>query len=142
MSSQKGANYERDLVRLLDDLGYAVMRSPASGAATKRNQPDLLVGRAHKIRFRSGRLYSDAMALELKSGKQTTLYVDSAEVEALESFASDFGATPYLVARSTRRDIDQGFYFIPPENARMTDGGNYGLPMDSLEDRAEVVFRE
>ena len=43
-SNSKGSRRERELVNKLDEDGYAVMRAPASGAATERELPDVLAG--------------------------------------------------------------------------------------------------
>lgn len=140
MSAAKGARYERKLVRLLDDTGYTALRLPSSGSATDRDLPDILAG--EPVEGSHGQRLSKAMALELKSGRATTLYVESEEVAALERFARGFGATPYLCARPTTRDSETAYYCVRPDDARLTDGGLYGLPIAELDDRAEVVFYE
>ena len=42
--SKTGSKEERDLVNMLWDVGFAAMRAPASGGATKRPLPDVLAG--------------------------------------------------------------------------------------------------
>lgn len=124
-----GSSYERRLASLLDTLGYAVVRSPASGSVD-RDQPDLLAGHPTEGRI----------ALEIKSGKASTLYVEEAETLALERFAALFDADPYLVARWTSWDTGREYYCVAPENARMTDSGSYGLPKADIEERASITF--
>jgi len=79
--TDKGTTAERNLVNLLDDAGFAVMRSPASGAATQRAQPDVLAGDGINL-----------YAFEAKrfSGSQT--YLSQDEVMALREFAGNMGA--------------------------------------------------
>lgn len=124
-----GTSYERDLARLLDGLDYHVMRSPASGSVD-RDQPDLLA--AHPT--------EDTLALELKSGKADILYVEESEVLALERVAAAFDATPYLVARFTSQATPAAYYTVAPRDARVTEGGNYALPVGGIEGRASITF--
>ena len=140
--------YEREFVNTLDSIGYGIMRCPGSGGGTDRELPDVLVGRPRAVpresvgplgvRDVSGRL-SELWAVEHKSGQDTTLYVTAREVEDLREFADAWGARVLLGARFKRQNEDRRHYLVPPENARMTDGGNYGLPESDIEDRAVAV---
>jgi len=157
-----GSDRERELVETLEATGYAAMRCPASGGATTRELPDVLCGRkqgwrdhlepiSHAARLNRSHTavqkgannigtLSDSYAIELKSGKSTTLYVQPEEVEALESFAERFGATPLLAARFTSRASPVRIYGVRPMNARKTDSGTYGLPQTDIEERASVIW--
>lgn len=121
-----GSNYERKLASILHDKDMAVMRSPASGAGTARNQPDILAASPT----------TETMALELKSTSDTIAYVNEQEVLDLEAFAALFNAEPYLVARFTSRGTPTHYYFVRPEDARYTDGGNYALPLEDISERS------
>jgi len=125
-----GSDRERELVDTLEATGWASMRCPSSGAGTTRELPDVLAGCPTRR----------ALAIELKSGKSTTLYVQPEEVEALESFAERFGATPLLAARFTSRASPVRIYGVRPMDARKTDSGNYGLPQSDIEERASVIW--
>jgi len=134
-----GSSRERELVDTLEATGWASMRCPSSGAGTKRELPDVIAGqpmRAHVSEIKCGK----SLAIELKSGKSTTLYVQPEEVEALESFAERFGATPLLAARFTSRASPVRIYGVPPSDARKTDSGNFGLPQSDIEERASVIW--
>lgn len=155
--------YEREFVNTLAEAGYGAMRCPASGGGVDRELPDVLVSRPRAAPREcigdvglteqatignDGTPYgtlAEVWAVEHKSGKATTLYVESGdedergEVEELEQFAEWFGARPLLAARFKRQNTDRRHYLVPPENARMTDGGNYGLPECDIEDRAVAV---
>lgn len=136
-----GSDRERELVETLEATGFAAMRCPASGSATTRELPDVICGKEHLGAVQHFQEpVSMAYAIELKSGKSTTLYVQPEEVEALESFAERFGATPLLAARFTSRGSPVRIYGVPPSEARKTDSGAYGLPVDSIEDRASVIW--
>lgn len=124
-----GSDRERELVNTLEACGWAAMRCPSSGSATTRDLPDVLAGNP-----------GASVAIELKSGKGTTLYVDQQEVEALERFADRFGATPLLAARWTSQATGVKIWGVPPTDARKTDSGNYGLPVEDIQERAAVVW--
>lgn len=152
-SGRKGTRYEQQLVRFLHDAGYGALRLPSSGSATDRDLPDVLAGypvvypygkhdrievedRSH---VQSDRFATDTLAVELKSGKATTLYVDESEVEDLRAFAERWGATTYLGARPTTQATGREHYLVRPDDARRTDGGRYGLPRADLAERASLV---
>ena len=98
MTSQtKGSRVERELVRLLDEAGFAVMRAPASGAATTRELPDVLAG--------NGKLF---YAFEVKSSSKNTIYLTGQEVEALVYFSQNFGAKARIGVRFDR----EKWYFL------------------------------
>lgn len=150
-SAAKGTRYEGELVTTLQDLGFGVLRAPSSGSATDEDLPDILAGRSYRpiggLRLerearapRIGDRYSAAWAIEHKSGNDSTLYVKEDEVVALKGFAAAFGATPLLGARFTTQSSPTAHYLVKPENAHVTDGGNYGLPLSDIQDRASVIF--
>ncbi|MHC1586332.1 MAG: Holliday junction resolvase Hjc [Candidatus Hecatellaceae archaeon] len=84
----RGVREERELVRLLDRLGFAVVRSPASGSRTKLDRPDLLAGRRGLI-----------LALEVKATGKEVLYLKRESVEQLIRFSDRFGAKPYVAVK-------------------------------------------
>lgn len=126
-SNAKGNRNERQLVNLMDDMGFAVMRAPASGAATERELPDVLAGR-------DGLFY----ALEAKSASSDRIYVDGVEVSDLTYFASQFGAHARLAVKfdvehgdpAYGDDDRSGWYVLPPRRCHVTDGGNYRIKKD------------
>ena len=83
--SKKGSVEERDLVNKLWDAGFAAMRAPASGGATKRPLPDVLAG--------NGDLY---LAIEVKSSRNEHIYIDKEKITNLIEFSDIFGATAYV----------------------------------------------
>jgi len=118
VSKSKGDRYERRLVNLLDAAGFVVMRSPSSGSATEREQPDVYAAR-------DGERY----AFEVKylgQGEDYT-YLDGEEIEALEEFARVADAIPLVVGRWWRKPTFRLYFGRElPE----TDGGNYRLDRD------------
>ena len=83
-----GREYERKLVSLLDDHGWAVMKSPSSGSGTARDQPDLLAG--------SMAVDMPPLAIEAKTTSKNAYTVESEEADQLVSFAVRFGAVPVV----------------------------------------------
>jgi len=131
------SRYERELLGALEATGWAGMRAPASGGATDRDLPDLLVGRRKRTLTKS-------LAIELKTTSSTTAYLDDAEITALERFAHDFGARPLLAVKFKRAGgTRSGYWLVPTTATRRTDSGRHGLPVSDIEERAvKVVYPE
>ncbi|MFB6310688.1 MAG: Holliday junction resolvase Hjc [Salinirussus sp.] len=118
-SNRKGDRRERELVNVLDEAGFAVMRAPASGAATARELPDVLAG--------NGEVF---YAIEAKSSSGDPIYLENAEVYALVSvFARNFGAIPRIAVRFDRED----WRFFHPSDVHQTDGGNYRVKRERID---------
>lgn len=120
-----GSDYVRTLSLLLSDKGYSVMSSSSSGV-TGREQPDILAASPT----------SEVMVAKLVFTPDPIAEVEEQEVLELETFASLFNAQPYLVARFTSRGTPTNYYFVRPEDARFTDGGNYALPVEDIAERS------
>ena len=115
-ANSKGDRRERELVNLLDERGFAVMRAPASGSATDRELPDVLAGDGDRF-----------YAIEAKSSAGDPIYLDGEEVEALVYFSRNFGAKPRVAARFDQMD----WYFFHPADLHTTDGGNYRVKQET-----------
>lgn len=113
--SKTGSVEERDLVNKLWDAGFAAMRAPASGGATKRPLPDVLAG--------NGKLY---LAIEVKSTRQEHIYIDNEKITNLIEFSEIFGATPYVGAKFIRKP----WRFIKLEDLHKTRKENYRVNTD------------
>ena len=116
MSSKKGDRRERELVNMLDDAGFAVMRAPASGSATPRELPDVLTGDGE-----------DFYAIEVKSSGGDPIYIDGEEISDLEFFATGFGAQAQVGVRFDH----EGWYFFDPDVLHVTNGGNYRVKKET-----------
>ena len=129
-SNSKGDRRERELVNLLNERGFAVMRAPSSGSATERDLPDVLAGDGETF-----------YAIEAKSSSGRPVYLDGEEVEALVYFARNFGAKPRVGVRFDRED----WYFFHPGDLHVTDGGNYRVKKEKAlaegTDLAELTGR-
>jgi len=115
-ASRKGNRRERELVNALDDAGFAVMRAPASGAATERELPDVLAGNG-----------DDFYAIEAKSSSGRPIYLEGEEVENLVYFARNFGAKPRIAVRFDRED----WFFFHPGDLYTTDKGSYRVKKET-----------
>jgi len=116
MSNAKGNRTERELVNLLDEAGFAVMRAPASGSATTRELPDVLAG--------NGDVF---YAIEAKASSGDPIYLTGEEVEALVYFSRNFGAKARVGVRFDR----EPWYFFHPGDLYVTDGGNYRVKKET-----------
>lgn len=116
MSNEKGDRRERELVNLLDEAGFAVMRAPASGSATSRELPDVLAG--------NGEIF---YAIEVKASAGDPIYLSGDEVEALIYFSQNFGAKSRIAVRFDRED----WYFFHPGSLHVTAGGNYRVKKET-----------
>lgn len=82
---RKGTDSERELVNMLWRAGFAAIRSPASGAATKNPLPDIIAG--------NGKRY---LSIEVKSSSKDRFYIKKEDIKDLVTFSKRFGAEPYL----------------------------------------------
>jgi len=112
---KKGSNEERDLVHKLWEKGFAAMRAPASGGATKRPLPDVLAGNSE--------IY---IAIEVKTTTKEKIYVDSPQIDALQEFSDIFGAKPYLGIKFKYTK----WLFLDPDSIERTRSNNYRIEKD------------
>ncbi len=115
----RGIDDERSLVNLLYAKGFAVMRAPASGAATKMPRPDILAGKRVK-----GLQY----AIEAKTTHERTLYAEKESINQLLLFADTFGCRPLLAVKFKGRR--RTWLFLHPSQLTQTKGENYRLTYD------------
>lgn len=125
-----GDRYERQLVVRLDLYGYAVMRAPASGAATQRDLPDLTASKEYYNRTTKC-VVTDRYAIEAKAWDEKHLRFTEEEVVKLCTFATTGGYTPMLGGRWSG---DTTWYFRRPADTYQTDGGNYRLTRPDPDD--------
>lgn len=124
MSNAKGDRTERELVRRLDEAGFAVMRAPASGSSTSRELPDVLAG--------NGTVF---YAIEAKSSSGDPIYLTGEEIESLTYFGQNFGAKPRVGVRFDRED----WYFFHPDELHWTDGGNLRVKKEKAVLEGETI---
>ena len=101
-STGKGVRGERELINLLWNRGYAALRAPASGAASRTPRPDILAGNSKLKRL---------LAFELKVTHKHSIYVEKEQIFGLAEFSRRFGCKPYLGVKFTARR--QPWIFLP-----------------------------
>lgn len=153
--------YERELINAFDTLDIPSMRAPSSGSSTSRELPDILaswsigvedicnqIQQSTGLREDEGPLeaakslapLSKPYGIEHKAQQGTTLYVDADEVEKLIKFCESFGARPRLGARFREQRHPVDHFLVHPDDARTTDTGRYGLPVEDIESRASEII--
>ena len=100
----KGANAERELIHLFWSNGWVSVRVAGSGSM-QYPSPDVLASNGKRI-----------LAIECKTSKNDSKYIDKAQIDDLKIFASDFKAEPWVGIRFARTD----WYFLKPEEAEIT----------------------
>jgi Holliday junction resolvase len=114
----RGIQDERSLARLLWERGFAVMRAPASGAATKMARPDLVVGsRDRGLQF----------AIEVKTTRRDVLYIQGPSIAQLLEFSQRFGCQPIVALKF--KGHKQPWLFIHPYQLLTTPGLNYKISL-------------
>lgn len=106
----RGIEDERELVRKLDKLGFAVLRAPASGSRTKLDRPDILAGRK-----------SFCLALEVKTTAKNILYLEKASVSQLLRFSEKFGAKAMVAVKFKHKG--KGWLLLEPRELSPTTRG-------------------
>ncbi|HIP75439.1 MAG TPA: Holliday junction resolvase [Thermococcus paralvinellae] len=119
MRYRKGASAERELIKMLEKEGFAVIRSAGS------KKVDLVAG--------NGRLY---LCIEVKSTKGENLYVSREDVDKLMEFAEKFGGKAVIAVKF----LNSGWYFLYP-NQLTESGKNYKVSLKDAKYRG-LTFDE
>ena len=117
MSKEKGSRAERELLAMFWENGFGGYRSAGSGS-TPLPSPDLLVG--------NGKRY---LAIECKSLKSKTKYLEIEQIKELIEFSKKFGAEPWIGLRFN----NIGWYFIQPHRLEKTKNGSLIASLEFLE---------
>lgn len=120
----KGAQYERDLVNKIEDMGGGAMRCPTSGGGTDRDLPDVIA------RLPNKKLIVTELKFIGHSRKTNAIRLQNEEVDSLERFGRSFQAKPFACGRFAG-DTDFYFWFLGELNdceksysvSRPVDGG-------------------
>ena len=114
----RGAQDERELVRLLWRRGFAVIRAPASGGSTKMPRPDIVAGNSEReVQF----------AIEVKSTHSESLYITHESLSQLVDFAQRFGCQPIVAIKFKGRG--KSWLFVEPQQLTMTSGLNFKITL-------------
>ena len=108
----KGTNTERELIHLFWKNNWAAHRIAGSGSSHYPS-PDIIAGNVLR-----------KVAIECKSSRVTTIYLDKQEVDELKKFCSAFGAEPWISVRF----LQEPWYFISTDDLHETEG-HYGVSL-------------
>lgn len=84
-----GRRYERKLILLFDDSGWAFMKSPSSGSGRSDDQPDMVVGKATVEGL-------PPLGIEAKTTAKDACTIKEDEAEQLRRWCELFGAVPVI----------------------------------------------
>mgnify|MGYP000336127996 CR=1 FL=1 len=105
-------DYERTFVRIFAQTDHWwAQRAAASGSATEADLPDATL--AHD---------GLAFATEMKTSGSAYIYLDEAEVQALQRYAAAYGMISLVVGRFKG---ERAFYVWNPADMDRTDSGKY-----------------
>ena len=79
---RKGANMERELVKMFKEIGWGAIRISGSGIMDKA--PDISAGRPRQL-----------LVIERKSSKKDVIYIKPEEVLNVISYSVKFGGEPW-----------------------------------------------
>jgi len=124
-----GVQQERDLALRLWEMGFAVVRAPASGAKAKRLlYPDL-------VAIRSGKIY----VFEVKTRiKEEPIYIEKEQVEKLVEFIKRSGGKGYIAVKII--GSTGGWKLVPLEMLKKTKSGNYKLDDEALSKAVSLKY--
>jgi len=132
MSTKKrAADYERQLMNLFWDNGFAVLRAPASSGTTKIHTPDIFAGSKERGLF---------IAIELKTSRQNFFYVKKSQIRGLLEFSRRMGAQAYLAVKFIGKRT--GFLFLSVPDALIDSrGDSYIVRLKDVKERG-ISFEE
>ncbi len=118
----KGSNVERQVLSLLRDRGFAVVRAPASGSKRKDSVPDIIALKMGQI-----------LLIEMKSRRQGKVYITKEQAEGIAEFARKSGGDLFIGVKLPRL-----LKFVPFSRLKKTDGGNYVIDEEILQQGLDI----
>lgn len=126
MSKRKGTRAERELLRMFWNTNvWAALRLPGSGS-TPLPSPDIIASNKTKI-----------LAIECKSIKKTTKYLEKEKIQQLKEFSDKFGAEPWFAIRFD----NIGWFFIQAHNLDKSKNGNPLVSLKTAQTKG-IQFKE
>lgn len=115
-AKQKGSAAERELLDILWENSFGVLRVAGSGS-TQHDACDLIAGK-------NGKSY----AIEVKACINGKQYISSDQMSELKTFSQAFGAIPLIAVKWTRK----GWSVCPAEQVKAT-GKLYGVSQNEMQ---------
>jgi len=103
----KGSRFERELVHMFWEKGFAAIRTPASGSI-RHPVPDVIAGNGQKY-----------LAIEVKARSKLPVYISEKDINELIEFSRIFGAEPFIGVRISK----MGWKFLKIEHLKRTKMG-------------------
>jgi len=130
LSKKLAADYERKIVNKFWKHGFAVMRAPSSSGTSLMPRPDVFAGSADKGLM---------LALEIKTSRQNTFYVQKHQIEGLMEFAKRIGGQPYLAVKFVGKRMDF-LYLAVPDGLTQSSGDSYRVNFNDLKENGIDFF--
>jgi Holliday junction resolvase len=120
-NKDKGSNAERELLHMLSEQGFAVVRVAGSGMISETSA-DLIAGNSFK-----------KFAIECKTCKDKKRYLEKQQISDLKEFAKKFGFPPIIAVKFNR----QGWWFIEPEQLEDT-GKCLAISLEDIKEKGKT----
>ena len=116
----RGYRAERDLVRMLWRLGFAVIRAPASGSRVKYvDYPDVIAIYKGKV-----------LTFEVKRRSELShIYIGKKQLEKLISFTERAGGKAYIAVKIPGRE----WVFVDIDKAELISNDKYRISKEAIE---------
>lgn len=108
-NKEKGANAERELLKMLNQNSWKAARVAGSGIADE-SPCDLIAGNSRKRK---------KFCIECKTTKKKKKYLDRKQIEDFLIFSEIFGLKPLIAIRFNR----EGWFFLSPRYLERTGKG-------------------
>jgi Holliday junction resolvase len=119
----RGCNYERQLVDLLYERGFAAVRVAGSGAKPLPT-PDIVACRKGKI-----------LAIECKTTRKNQVYLKDDQVDDLKAYSKTAGAEPLLAIKF----LQQKWFFLKPSRLPRTNGSTLVVSREFVAKRGVTI---
>jgi Holliday junction resolvase len=119
----RGCNYERQLVDLLHQRGFAAVRVAGSGAKPLPT-PDI-------VACRKGRI----LAIECKTTRKNQVYLKDEQIDELKAYSKTAGAEPLLAIKF----LQQQWHFLKPSRLPRTNGSKLVVSKEFLAKRGMAL---
>lgn len=125
MSKRKGSRAERELVDIFHaKSSWCAVRVAGSGVS-RFPCPDLIASNGSKV-----------FAIECKSTKKKSKYIENKQWTELQKFAEIFGAVPLIALRMDKA----GWYFFEIEDLEKTNNGSLRINQKIIESKGKIIY--
>ena len=120
-NKSKGANVERELVKLFTEQGWRALR--VAGSGMNDDSPcDIIAGKVGKRGY----------AIETKSSRKNRIYITKAQINDFVAFALSLGLQPAIAVRFAY----EGWLFLEPEHLEDT-GANWVVSIEKAKSQGK-----